>query len=458
MEWLSSKKAYKGLQEAVPITFFAAALTAILACMTGYWLSAGGEYDPVTLNRHKWMGIFTALISSVAYILKKQYVPFPGVDKVYRVFCISLFFMITITGHLGGSLTHGSGYLVKGLPVSVKKSLGIVSEEITEAPIGDVQEALAYKDLVARVFQKKCTGCHGPSKQKGGLRLDGPDWIMKGGKNGKVLVNGDPDESELIKRLLLPEEDEDHMPPKEKNQLSDKELELLHWWISQGTDFEKRVKDYAQNDTIKTMLVSFQSKSGNTGASSILPVEATSPAPASLIDSLKKMGVLIQTLAPGSNYLSASFINLKNSADSVMPFIARLNSQLLILKLSGTGITDTALKYVSGLTRLKRLYLDRTTVSDTGIVTIGILSDLQYLNLVGTRVSANGIKQLNGLTALRTLYLYQSEVKTGEYQEIIKLFPKTYVDTGGYIVPILASDTTEFKPPKEAKKKKQATD
>ena len=36
----------------------------------------------------------------------------------------------------------------------------------------------------------KCGGCHSAKKQKGGLRMDGKEWILKGGKDGLVFVSG----------------------------------------------------------------------------------------------------------------------------------------------------------------------------------------------------------------------------------------------------------------------------
>jgi uncharacterized membrane protein/mono/diheme cytochrome c family protein len=456
LEWLSRKSKYASVKGAIPVIFFAAALTAIMACMTGYWLSLSGEYDEVTLGRHKWMGIITALLSSMAYVLKQGYLPIPSANKIYNVFCVALSVLIVVTGHLGGNLTHGSGYLVKNLPEPLRKTFGYADLQTESKPIPDVQEAAVYDDLVARVIQKKCISCHGPDKQKGGLRLDTKEWIDKGGKDGKILTSGSPEQSELIKRLLLPVEDEDHMPPKEKNQLTENEIALLHWWIKQGPQFDKQVKDIAQNDTIKKILLSFQD--GNNAiasTASYIPSTAVAPVRQTLADSLKKAGVLLQILSPGNNYISASFINMQQNVDSVMPLIAGLKDQLIILRLSGKKLSDSSFKYLSGLTELRRLYLDRTTVTDTGIVHINSLEKLQYLNLVGTGVSAGGLKKLTGLKSIQSIFLYQSRVGSQDYDEMKRLFPGASIDTGGYIVPILASDTTEFKPPKKAKPKKE---
>jgi hypothetical protein len=59
---------------------------------------------------------------------------------------------------------------------------------------------------------------------------------MKGGENGPVLrlCLGKSAESDMIKRCLLDESDDNHMPPKGKPQLSTEQIALLSWWIDQG--------------------------------------------------------------------------------------------------------------------------------------------------------------------------------------------------------------------------------
>ena len=125
-------------------------------------------------------------------------------------------------------------------------------------PIPNVQEAYVYNDVVRPILQTKCYSCHGVNKQKGKLRMDDAVMLMKGGKDGKVIEPGNADSSELIKRLLLPVDNEDHMPPKEKPQPSESQIVLLQWWISQGASFVKKVKEVDQPDKIKPFLLALQ--------------------------------------------------------------------------------------------------------------------------------------------------------------------------------------------------------
>jgi len=157
---------------------------------------------------------------------------------------VLLLLLVLVTGHLGGSLTHGSDYLTQPL-----EHLSGDSEIVYKRkPIPNVQEAMIYTDIIEPVFKNKCYGCHGATRQKGKLRLDQPTSIMKGGKDGVIIVPGKSATSELIKRILLPREDEHHMAPKEKPQLTEQEIALLGWWVDNGADFTKKVKEFQQPD------------------------------------------------------------------------------------------------------------------------------------------------------------------------------------------------------------------
>ena len=86
---------------------------------------------------------------------------------------------------------------------------------------------------VRTIFAHQCYKCHGKAKVKGELRLDTKESIMKGGEDGVVVIPGNPDKSELIRRITLPRSHEDAMPEKGKG-LSEQEIALLKFWIKQG--------------------------------------------------------------------------------------------------------------------------------------------------------------------------------------------------------------------------------
>jgi hypothetical protein len=97
------------------------------------------------------------------------------------------------------------------------------------------------------------------------------------------------------------------------------------------------------------------------------------------------------------------------------------------------------------LTSLSRLSIERTAVNDTGIAMLTSLPNLTYLNLVGTTVTVNGLMQLKSLKELRQIFLYQTSISGQEFSQLNKIFPKAVIDTGGYKLKYLESDTVELK-------------
>ena len=51
------------------------------------------------------------------------------------------------------------------------------------------------------LFVEHCIGCHGPAKQKAGLRLDSAEGFRKGGVSKSLVVPGEPAKSLLLKAV-----------------------------------------------------------------------------------------------------------------------------------------------------------------------------------------------------------------------------------------------------------------
>jgi mono/diheme cytochrome c family protein len=87
-----------------------------------------------------------------------------------------------------------------------------------------------FESKVRPILANHCLGCHGPGKQKAGLRLDSRSAMMRGNDAGPVIQPGDPGESRLIHAIQY--DGEAQMPPKGK--LSDSEIAALTQWIKMG--------------------------------------------------------------------------------------------------------------------------------------------------------------------------------------------------------------------------------
>lgn len=441
--WLGRWQRFQHLKVVVPFVVLMGTLGAVFSCVTGYLLSLSGEYDVVVLNQHRNLGIAVAVWGILLLLLQKS-----TLNRKFGAWLqLILFILIGAAGHLGGSLTHGSDYLTQALPEPYRSWLGLPPVVLTPAKIENLPEANAYAAVVAPLMQEKCVSCHGSTKQKGKLRLDSPDFIQKGGKNGAIVVSGKVAESELMRRLLLPKSDEKHMPPKEKNQLSESEIKLLHWWIENGAAYDKKVKELPQSDVVKPLLAALQNGENAevSNEASLLPdVEIPVPDPIA-IQALKKAGAVVLPLGQNTNFISVNFINVPKAGAKELALLKPLTQQIVALRLSGTTVGDKAIKSMVELPHLGKLFLDRTQVGDASLASLKSLKHLSYLNLVGTKVSKAGLAQLKGLPALREVYLYQTSIKGQDWQELKRLLPKVSIDTGGYVVPTLVSDTTLVK-------------
>src|SRR5690606_20727454 len=237
-------------------------------------------------------------------------------------------------------------------------------------------------------------------------------------------------------------------PPREKPQLTPSQRSLLHWWISTGAPFDKKVKDLEQTDRIKPVLLALQSGSGDPATESTdLPAEPAAKADVKVLERLKDASVMAIPVAQNSNYLSVSFVTAPKGADSLVEALKPIAKQIISLKLDDTDISDKSLATISQFSNLRRLHLSRTAVTDQGIAKLSLLENLHSLNLVGTKITAGGLNALGGLKNLKNLYLYQSGVQSTDMEALKKLFPATNIDSGNYKVPILPTDTTEAKLP-----------
>lgn len=221
---------------ALPIT----ALTAVLTAALGWMRAGNGEFDAQLLGWHRIFGLAMLGMVLGAWGLHRTFQRAPEGAPFrygYRGLLLASFLSLGLTGHFGGSLTHGSGFLTLNAPAFVKNLLAHSVKKVA-APKPATGESL-YAKVVQPAFAKKCYACHGPEKQKGKFRLDLREAALKGGDSGEtVLVPEDLAKSRLVYHLLLPRDHDDAMPPKGKEPLTPEEIVAVAQWIQAGAKFE----------------------------------------------------------------------------------------------------------------------------------------------------------------------------------------------------------------------------
>jgi len=451
LQLLAARPAYAALRPAVPVLLLVGFLSALASCVTGWLLSQSGEYDEGLVGWHMWMGFCLTGLSGVVYVrVRRGSSSQSGSLRtgengwIDRGLSLGLLGLVVVTGHLGGSLTHGADYLSFG------GGSGAAAE--VDSPIVNVQAARAYAQVVRPILRDNCYSCHGATRQKGGLRLDDTGAILKGGKDGVVVSPGRGGASELIKRLLLPEGDEHHMPPKEKKQLNERQILLLHWWIDQGADVSRTVGELKQPDSVRAALLSVQGRglrpgvSGGLGGADV-PEEVVEAVDARAVAALTAKGVRVMPVAQGSHWLEVEAAGGGGGASGIgsvrgwLPLLLPLKKQLIALRLDGLGIGDSVMTVIGQCGALRELDLAGNPIGDVGLAELKRLTELRVLNLVGTQVSAPGVLRLRELKKLRAVYLYKTRVGRLDWAELRKGFPGVELDTGGYSLPALVTDT-----------------
>ncbi|MEM9834020.1 MAG: c-type cytochrome domain-containing protein [Bacteroidota bacterium] len=432
LEWLSRIERFKMYRPAVGLSLLLGAASAFVAAVLGYMLAQGGGYGDELLDLHQWLGIATVVLAMVAYVLylQRNKRENPALDKAY-VSTLSIMVLVLMgAGHYGGSLTHGSDYLTQYMPNPMRKIAGLPEKESKEAkPITNLEEAVVYAEIVHPILDSRCVSCHNPDKKKGELMMHTAEALQAGGDNGDIFVPGDPEKSEMLVRVHLPEEDEYHMPPDGKTQLTDEQITLLTWWIAQGASFDKTVAQLEVDEETQLVLNTLLDPNANKTEVEVLLASEVTPADEQSVQSIQQRGVMIMPLAEEVHWLQVN-VPRSASADSLMSELVKAAEQITWLDLGNTKTTDEALEALSPFKNLTRLHLENTQVTDAGLAAIAELQYLEYLNLYGTQVTDAGVQQLAQMKNLRRLYLWQTEVTKQGADQLQEANPKLEINLG----------------------------
>jgi hypothetical protein len=491
------------MDQAFSLSLLISAVSSLAACIAGYLLSLSGEYDNALVEQHQWLGIATCVLSFAAFYTR----------KFRRWVLWSTVLVMVFASHLGGTLTHGEGYLFSlNQSANENDSSGAEGVDSDDGPGKDTankdvadpaapndkansaavnpldssavatRTVFLYRDEIKPILQDKCYACHAAVKKKGGLRLDGENFIRKGGKNGSILTNGDPDKSTLYSHLVLPLEDELHMPPKGKKQPSRTEVALIHRWIKKGAPFGAIIESAAIENGNQIQGEVLSTPGASQGAPNRTITSGTDAGPATeaslglasstasarkgiitgtlassssdylaaipagdeeAIRQLNQQGVVVVPVAGGSHGLSINFVNLKSIAPETLETLNRLADQVVELKFTNQPLGDNQLQSLAVFRNLKKLQLERTGITDESMSTLGRCPNLESLNLYGNAITDKGLEALTLCNKLRKLYLWQTATTSSGMEALKKTNPELDIESGS--LNLIKPDTTKNK-------------
>jgi len=394
---------------------------AVISCFLGYFLSLSGDYGEDILNIHMWLGISTAVFNGGLLwihkkeIYKKQFIAFFGFTIV----------LLTITGHYGGSMTHGEGFLK--MPEFKDENIFYEKDSLN-----------LYVEVVRPILDNKCVKCHNQSKTKGELLLVSEQDILKGGKSGDILVANNSLKSHLYNNLVLPLEEDLHMPPKGNSQLKNHEIELIKYWIDSGASFEKFEQTMEMDLNLVKNLASFFPK----------PKPIAPPPNKSDLDKLQNLNFRLERNSNENNFIEAKFLGEKLQSKHLKALL-KIKNQLIKLDLSNTNLEDNLISKLKSLKNLKYLKLNDTKISDKGLVSIN--KSVESLNLNNTSVTYEGIASFLENSSLKKAYLWNTNISLDQQKKLnenytteLNFGAKNFAKDMPLSLPVIISEQTLF--------------
>ena len=414
MEWASRKEKFASLSPAVGFAIQLGMWSAIVAAGSGYLLSWEGGYEDTLLNRHKWLGLATVIVSIIVHFLYQKKNSKAGKKFYFPVFG-GLMLLLSVTGHFGGSLTHGSDFLTAPFSGNIKND---------KVEIADMDSAFVFQDLINPIFRKKCNSCHNESKLKGELLMSSIEGIQKGGKTGDFFKAGDIANSLFLQRVHLPLEEKEHMPPKGKKQLTKDEITLLEWWIKTGGPFNKKVGDVEQPENIKSILTKYATPDNSVFALKIPPAEESD------LIKLHQSGISVELLSKEQPFVTVSLRGRQDIDKSVLRSLKSISQQLIELDLSNSNMNDDLLDYLANFPHLQKIFLQQTKVTGKNLAILQDLKYLEFLNLYDTPLEDQAVSPIAKLAGLKNVFLWKTNVSPKAIQQLTSERPMLHVNTG----------------------------
>ncbi len=392
------------LREAAAFVLALAAIACIGSLMLGYLLAYGSGTTGATVARHMWGGIGLT-IGLLLCLLSRPMWSMGSGPRIYPAVLGCVMLALLWTAHQGGSLTHGTGYLTEYMPAKLRRLTAFASA----IPNPDS----FYAQHIHPIFDSNCVGCHGASKSEGGLRLDSLESLMKGGKDGPVIIPRNADKSMLLERVTLPAGNPHLMPAEGRPPLKSNEIAWIRSWIRAGASATERdVAGVVVPVIPKDMPpepVGDYSKFGD----EISRMRSSQGAKLFPVSSKPSDGLVLNTVDVAPNFGDAQLAQF----DKYAPYIVEAD-------LARTAVTDASFESLARFAHLRALHLEGTSVTGSGLGKLSGLSRLSYLNLSETKVTAASVGPLKSMPNLRHVYLFNTPAQPASAQD-------TNASTGG---------------------------
>ena len=429
------KKYFKESEKFLKFILFWTIISGFFSLISGYLQYQQEGYLWETVQGHFYFGILTLLLSLGFYFFLQRQVFLIQFPRLF--FSLGLLVSLLLTGHLGGSITHGEDHLTKPLK---ELSSALLMDESTEFEFQleeeNYRDQPMYASVIAPILSQKCISCHNPKKTKGELQMHTYQALQIGGKNGSLINYEDPKQSELFLRIHLPKEDKKHMPPKSKKQLTKAEIKIISHWIEIGAPEKQTLGQLGvERHKIDPFIVK---EKENFYSEVVLETPDLET-----LDRLLSKNILISPVTKESNLLNLSVLNYPKFGNQQMNLLEGIKQHLVSIDLSYSLVNDSIFYRLAQFPNLVQIKLNHTQITGEGISQLNTLKYLKKLYLVETALEGTSLPLLLNLPAIEQVFVYQSK---RNLIEEIELTPEleAIIEIGTYALPRLASDAIVY--------------
>jgi uncharacterized membrane protein len=379
----------KPFTKVTQLIFAVAALSAALSALMGFILSKEGGYDEVSLNYHLLAGVSVSILTWILLLVSAER------KWLFTSLMAVSFVAIVLASHFGATLTHGENFVMAPL-MKFEPTITVITDSTS-----------LYRAAIEPIFKNKCMSCHNEQKKKGNLLMTSVESILVGGKHGPIWKGGDPENSTIIKRIHLPADHEDHMPPAGKTPLTEKEKQLLVRWIAQGANVTTTWTKFAISDTLMLLAKEFIHLQKPPEAQPTYSFSAASQ------ETIKKLNTPYRTVTPlaaKSPALSVEFFISQSFKSDLLKELEPVKEQITNLTLSGMPVADGDGKLINEFANIEKLNLNKTKVTGAILSLLKDLKKLKSLSISGTSVDIASLKAISTLPELKEVFLWNTPI------------------------------------------------
>ncbi len=217
--------------------------------MLGYLHFGEGGFTGPSAEAHRLWGTVTAVAAVAGWWLASRSAGRAGAVRLAAG--IAMLVLVSITGHYGGNLTHGTTFLGEYAPSFLRSLIGAAPPR---PPATSVAAADPYLDVVQPLLSSAAARATTTTNATAASASRAMTRRSSAATRAARSCPATSKRASSIYRTGLPPDDEAFMPAEGKTPLTAEQVEILRWWVGAGAPHDTTVGAIGAPGTIEPLL------------------------------------------------------------------------------------------------------------------------------------------------------------------------------------------------------------